>query len=81
MTVGERIKAARIAAGFTQAQLAKRLGIAYQNIGQWESGKRVPGLDSIFKIATALHVHPCKLAFGNCWILQSADKETAHADD
>lgn len=56
MHIGEKIKAARIAARMTQADLAKILGVAYQNIGQWESGKRNPKLDTIIKIAEALGV-------------------------
>lgn len=56
MSTGERIKAARIAAHMTQADLAEILGVAYQNIGQWESGKRNPKIDTIFKIAEALGV-------------------------
>ena len=56
MPIGEKIKAARIAARMTQADLAKILSVAYQNIGQWESGKRNPKLDTIFKIADALGV-------------------------
>lgn len=56
MPIGEKIKAARIAAHMTQADLAKILGVAYQNIGQWESGKRNPKLDTIAKISKALNV-------------------------
>ena len=56
MPIGEKIKAARIAARMTQADLAKILGVAYQNIGQWESGKRNPKLDTIIKISEALGV-------------------------
>ena len=56
MPIGEKIKAARIAARMTQADLAKILGVAYQNIGQWDSGKRNPKLDTIIKIAEALGV-------------------------
>lgn len=56
MEIGDRIKNARIAANMTQAELAKRLGVAYQNIGQWESGKRNPKFDTLKKIAKALNV-------------------------
>lgn len=61
MEMGERIKNARIAANITQAELAKRLGVAYQNIGQWESGKRNPKLDTLQKIAKALNVPVARL--------------------
>ncbi len=56
MKIGEKIKAARISANMTQAELAEKLGVAYQNIGQLESGKRKPKLETIQKIADALGV-------------------------
>lgn len=55
-TVGERIREARQDREMTQAELAKRLGVAYQNIGQWESGKRIPKVETLMKIGKALSV-------------------------
>lgn len=66
-TVGSRIKAARKAAGMTQADLGEKMGIKYQNITGWETGKRNPTIKSICRLATLLNVKPCWLAFGNCW--------------
>lgn len=74
MTVGERIKEARLAANMTQADLAERLGVAYQNIGQWESGKRNPKSDTIFKIAEALGV---SWVWINCPEVMQEDVEMA----
>ena len=54
--VGTRIRSMRKARGMTQATLAKKLGVAYQNVGQWESGKRVPTLETLSRIADALDV-------------------------
>lgn len=56
MTTGARIKAARKAARMTQSELAKRLGIPYQSIGQWENDLRNPKLETLQKIADALEV-------------------------
>lgn len=56
MTTGARIKAARKAAGMTQAELANRLGIPYQSIGQWENDLRNPKYETLQKIADALGV-------------------------
>ena len=56
MKIGEKIKTARISANMTQAELAEKLGVSYQNIGQLESGKRKPKLETIQKIADALGV-------------------------
>ncbi|HIX14095.1 MAG TPA: helix-turn-helix domain-containing protein [Candidatus Anaerofilum faecale] len=55
-TIGTRIKQARLSKGMTQAELANRLGVAYQNIGQWESGKRIPKMKNLVKISEALDV-------------------------
>lgn len=56
MTTGQRIKAARLNAGMTQAELAKRLGVSYQNIGQFERDLRKPKFETLQRIATALNV-------------------------
>ena len=56
MTTGEMIKAARRKAGLTQAQLAEKLGIAYQTVAQWENDLRNPKLDTLQRIAAALDI-------------------------
>lgn len=58
MTTGQYIKAARIAAGLTQKQLADKLGISYVNISQLENGrsKRGPTLETLNKIAAVLGI-------------------------
>ena len=56
MNTGERIKAARLRAGLTQKELADRLGIPYQGIGQWERGVRIPKESTLRKLAPALGV-------------------------
>lgn len=57
MTTGQRIRTAREKAGMTQKELAQKLGIPYQSIGQWENGHRNPKLETMQRIATALGVH------------------------
>ena len=56
MTTGQRIKAARKAAGLTQADLANKVGVPYQSIGQWERDERNPKLETLERIAAALGV-------------------------
>lgn len=41
-TFGNSLRAARQAAGLTQAGLAKRLGVSRQVVGGWESGQHLP---------------------------------------
>lgn len=64
-TIGERIREARRSAGMTQAELAERLGVSYQHIGQWERGLREPRWRSLQKLATALKVTFCVPPEGN----------------
>lgn len=54
MAVGQRIKAARQAAGMTQADLAEILKVPFQSISQWERGYRNPKLDTLNRISKAL---------------------------
>ena len=56
MTVGENIRKMRKIRGMTQAELGKKIGVSYQQIGQYENGKRNPKLQTIAKIAVALDV-------------------------
>ena len=62
MTTGQYIKRARQKAGMTQAQLAEKLGIPYQSIGQWERDIRNPKLDTLKRIAAALNITIQELA-------------------
>ena len=56
MTVGDRIKEARLKANMTQAELAKKLNTSYVVISQYENNKRNPKLGTIEKIAVALGI-------------------------
>lgn len=62
MTIGQRIKAARKKAGMTQKELAKKLDIPYQSIGQWENDQRNPKIETLQRISHALGVHIFDLA-------------------
>lgn len=54
MNYGRNIKAARKAAGLTQAALAKKCGLATVTVRQYESGKREPRLNQLANIARSL---------------------------
>lgn len=59
MTTGERIKAARKAAGLTQTELADKIGVKYSAIHKYESGMIVNlKRETISSIAKALDVKP-----------------------
>lgn len=63
MTLGDRVRAAREAAGLTQVQLADRLGWPRQHLHRIETGAvRDPGVSRVLAIARALGVTVDELA-------------------
>lgn len=56
MNFGESIKKIRKEKGLTQKQLGEKLGISQAAIGQFESNKANPQMETIRKIADALEV-------------------------
>lgn len=57
MTIGEKIKKARMDAQMTQKELAEKCGMADSAIRKYESGKVTPKLDTIAKIALAMGLY------------------------
>jgi transcriptional regulator with XRE-family HTH domain len=55
------VRAAREAAGLSQAELAVRSGMVSPVISRLESGKHFPTLASFLRIAEALGVEPAQL--------------------
>ena len=53
--MGEKLKAARLRAGRTQAQLAAAIGCQQRDISRWENGSREPMASTLKKIALALN--------------------------
>lgn len=54
MTPGQRIRNARLDAGLTLVALGRALGVKYQQIQAWESGRRNPGPKHLAKLADVL---------------------------
>lgn len=52
----ERIASARIAKGFSEQQLAKRLGVKVSSVEQWESGEESPRANRLNQLAGVLNV-------------------------
>lgn len=52
--MGEKLKAARLAAGMTQAQLADALGCKVKDISRWENGHVEPGVLTVKRMAQAI---------------------------
>ena len=58
MRIGEYIKYKRQALGYSQKQLAERLGVSKQAVSKWESSTTVPDIMTIPDIAAVLKVKP-----------------------
>ena len=56
MTIGDRIKKARESKGFTQSELAEKIGVAKSTIAGYEKGNREPDAVKINALAKALGV-------------------------
>jgi transcriptional regulator with XRE-family HTH domain len=54
--VGDNVRAARLAAGMTQEQLAARSGYSQQYLNQIEKGTRNPTIVAIYEIGQAMGV-------------------------
>jgi len=56
--VGKRIASARRAAGMSQAQVAKALGVSAPAVTQWERGKTDPSAQNLKALSELLRVPP-----------------------
>lgn len=81
MRSSEKIKNSRLQAGLTQKELAKRLGTSQQNIAQYESGKRIPKIETLQKIANALNVSVNELRSDNEIMLEKLNEDISAAMD
>jgi DNA-binding XRE family transcriptional regulator len=54
--LGARIRELRLAAGLTQAELARRTGIHRPNIARVEAGRHTPSLETLARLAAAIGV-------------------------
>lgn len=56
MMIGETIHALRENAGYSQAELARKLGVTRSSINAWESGLSAPTAVYIVELAKLFHV-------------------------
>jgi transcriptional regulator with XRE-family HTH domain len=70
--LGRNVVEAREQRGLTQTATAERAGLHRTEVSLIERGKRVPRLDTIVKLAGAMHMEPCALLVGMAWKLDPA---------
>lgn len=58
------IKEKRKSYGYTQAEMAEQLGLSYSYYTKIENGLQTPSLDTLVRIAAALHLSMDRLIFG-----------------
>ena len=51
MNIGEKIRLLRYRAGFTQEQLAEKLGVSAQSVSKWENSAAMPDITLLPLIA------------------------------
>jgi transcriptional regulator with XRE-family HTH domain len=64
---GENLRKCRRLAGFSQEELGMRSSLHRTEIGLLERGARVPRIDTLIKIASALQIPPAELIDGIEW--------------
>lgn len=54
--VGQKVRSCRIAKGYTQKDLAGKIGVTHQIVLQYEKGTRKISIEKLYAIAEALSV-------------------------
>ena len=62
--IGLRIKALRKKKDLTQEKLAEYLGVSFQAVSKWETGKAMPDYSVIEPLCQALHISVAELLTG-----------------
>jgi len=73
-SIYSRIQEARKAKGMTQEELAAEVGVSFQAISLWETGRCIPDTDHLIKIAEKLEVSVSWLVEDKCGYEFTVDK-------
>ena len=65
MIIAQRIVELREEKGWTQGELAKKVGVHFRSVGRWERGEALPGAEDVMKLAKVLGVPADYLLFEN----------------
>ena len=56
MTIGQRIRARRVARIWSQDVLADLCGVTKNDVSRWETGKHLPSAEAVRTLANALDI-------------------------
>lgn len=74
--IGNRIREARVRAGLSQPQLSRLAEVANATVSRWETGKTVPTLNSLYRLAEALDVPVGSLVYRRPLAAAEADLQS-----
>lgn len=74
MMFGMRIALLRASNGWSQAELARRIGVSASAVGMYEQGRREPSLDLVIRLANEFGVTTDYLLIGDSPCSDSATK-------
>lgn len=66
--IGERLRNERVAAGLSQRELARRIGLSASLISQLESGQSKPSVGTLYAIVTELDISLDRLMRGDAYV-------------
>ena len=65
MDLGKKIKQLRLKAGFTQEQLAEKMGVGAQSVSKWENSVSLPDITSLPLLAEVFGVISASILAGS----------------
>ncbi len=76
--ISMNLKFLRVKSGFSQEELAEKIGVSRQTVAKWENGETLP---DVVKCAELSHIYGVSLdAMVNCPLDESMDEEETPAD-
>lgn len=73
---GKRIAVLRKKFGFSQGELAEKLGVTSQAVSKWECGNAIPDIDLLLELSHIYHVSVNEMLEDNDLILKLTDKHS-----
>lgn len=76
MDIGLKIKNARIDNGFTQEEIAEKLGVSRQSVSNWENNRSYPDIISVTKLSDIYSISMDELLKEDTKMLEHLEKNT-----